>query len=86
LVLSTGFSGLVVVQVEGGDIKNVWKSSSLTLLFHGLDLRILCKTKDDGLEGISSDLEDDTKNVVTRTTWVGEDFEFVPVVKRAVEK
>jgi hypothetical protein len=57
---------LVVVQVEGGDIKNVWKNNSLTLLLHGLDPGILCETKDDGLERTSSDLEDDAKKVVTR--------------------
>jgi hypothetical protein len=77
LVLTTIFFSIVMARVLRSDVKNIWQSSSLALLFHGLNHDLSHGAAGDADASGSPSAEDRAKEVVMRLQWSGKDFEFV---------
>ncbi|KAK4934472.1 hypothetical protein LTR10_024274 [Elasticomyces elasticus] len=74
LLLSIVFFLTATSKVSLSSMRNVWRSSSLTLLFHGLSKDVLLKDMDDGVS-----LEDAAYHVKGRLECLGDELAFTKV-------
>ncbi|OAP61129.1 hypothetical protein AYL99_03330 [Fonsecaea erecta] len=74
--LTIGFFAITFLRISSSEVRKLWKSGSLVLLFHGLSIYSLHRVEE-GQPEQRADAEDDAKKVTTQLQWSGEEFEFV---------
>ncbi|OQV05885.1 hypothetical protein CLAIMM_10541 [Cladophialophora immunda] len=76
IVLTMVFFAVTVLRISGSEVRKLWKSGSLVLLFHGLSVYSLHRAEE-GQSEQNSDSEEAAKKVTTKLQWSGSEFEFV---------
>ncbi|KIX98246.1 uncharacterized protein Z520_06326 [Fonsecaea multimorphosa CBS 102226] len=80
IALTIVFFAITILRISSSEIRKMWKSSSLVLLFHGLSIYSLHRVEDgQSEEQRNENTEDDAKKVTTKLQSSGSEFEFVEV-------